>query len=794
MSNLVTDLRVGVRSLFRRPGAAALMIVSLATTIGVASAAFSVLDAVVWRALPVRSPSELVSIWARDQQQRPDQLTWVEYQAIVSRRGALSDVFAQSRHTMGVKLPDRTEFPLMAGTSDNFFDVLGVRAALGSVYHAGAGRDGEVVISHRYWQRALGGDPSILIRGLRVDNADLRVIGILPPGFAGVNRGLAVDLFVPIQTAYGALHFDNDLMGRRNNDFELLGRVAAGVPVDAARRDLEAALRHVDQEGQSPGPGRTGLVAHLDGSDEPRAAATSGLFAAIVLLVLLVSAANVANMRLAQNEERRGETAIRLALGASRFALWRQHLSEMLILGAAAGLLSSLMAAWLIDLAPAVLFAGDPFVDFFIRFDVRTWAFGLGAVLLVALVGTALPFRDASRTAVSPNLAARGVTRTSRWLPALVVAQIAMATGIICVAGLLWQSLQHVSAIRPAMDPDRPLVLASGFWNSDAPATPPKAEAVSNRLAALPGVRRVAFARRAMLSGSGGGAIVAFESPGQPALSFRFNQVSPGYFETTGARLVRGRAFTHGDTAESTRVVLVNEAFVRRFHPSGEDVLGQWIMVGGAERQVVGIVEDGPSIHLKEAAEPYFYFPFAQRPSSSVTFFVEAMGPPGDFVARVRRELSAADPSYLPLAIQTMSEHMQSARTEETLTATIAGGLGTLGLLLSAAGLFGVTLFAVGRRMREFGVRVALGATAATLGRQVLQESSILVGGGLVLGSGLAYAGYRMVREELYGVSAWDAGILAAAAAVVVAVSLAATLQPALRAARVDPAAALRSD
>jgi len=187
-------------------------------------------------------------------------------------------------------------------------------------------------------------------------------------------------------------------------------------------------------------------------------------------------------------------------------------------------------------------------------------------------------------------------------------------------------------------------------------------------------------------------------------------------------------------------------------------------MVGGAERQVVGIVEDGPSIHLKEAAEPYFYFPFAQRPSSSVTFFVEAMGPPGDFVARVRRELSAADPSYLPLAIQTMSEHMQSARTEETLTATIAGGLGTLGLLLSAAGLFGVTLFAVGRRMREFGVRVALGATAATLGRQVLQESSILVGGGLVLGSGLAYAGYRMVREELYGVSAWDAGILAAAA------------------------------
>jgi putative ABC transport system permease protein len=794
MTSLATDLRFGARSLFRRPGAAALMIASLATTIGVAAAAFSVLDAVVWRALPVRAPSELVSIWARDQQQRLDQLTWLEYQAIGSRRGTLSNVFAQSRHTMSVTLPDRTELPLIAGTSDNFFDALGVNAALGTVYHTGSGRDGEIVISHRYWQRALGGDPGVLARGLRVDKTDLRVIGILPPGFAGVNRGLAVDLFVPIQTAYGVLRFDNDLMGRRNNDFELLGRVAAGVPLDAARRDVEAALRHVDQEGQSPGPGRTSLVARLDGSDEPNAGATSGLFVAIVLLVLLVAAANVANMRLAQNEERRGETAIRLALGASRLALWRGYVAEMLVLGAAAGLLSSLVAAWLIDLAPSVLFAGERFVDFFIRFDARTWVFSLGAVLLVALVGAVLPFRDARRTRVSANLGARGATRTSRWLPALVVVQIAIATGITCVAGLLWQSLQHVSAIRPAMDPARPLVLAAGFWESEAPATPPKAEAVAGRLAALSGVRRVSYARRAMLSGSGGGAIVPFERPGQPALSYRFNQVSAGYFETTGARVVRGRAFTIGDTPQSTPVVLVNEAFVRRFTASGQDAVGLWIKVGGVERQVVGVVEDGPSIHLKEAAEPFFYFPFNQRPSSSVTFFVEAIGPPRDIVARVRRELASADPSYVTLAIQTMAEHMHAARSQETLTTTIAGGLGVLGLVLSAAGLFGVTLFAVGRRTREFGVRVALGATASALGRQVVRESSVLVGGGLALGAGLAYAGYRVIREQLYGVSAWDAGILAVAAAIVVAVSLAATLQPALRAARVDPVVALRNE
>jgi putative ABC transport system permease protein len=793
MTRLAADLRFGARSLSRRPGATVVMIVSLATTIGVAAAAFSVLDAVVWRSLPVRAPSELVEIWAKDRQQRPDQLTWLEFQAIASRTGALSEVIAQTRHSPGVKLADRTEFPLLAATSDNYFDVFGVDAALGSVFHKGAGRDGEIVITQRYWQRALGGDPGVLTRSLQVGNVDLRVIGVLPPGFAGANRGLAVDLFVPIQTAYGVMRFGG-LTDKGNNDFEVMGRLRAGATPDAARRDVEAALRHVDQEGQSPGPGRASLVRHLDGSDEPQSASTSALFAAIVLLVLLVAAANVANMRLAQNEERRGETAIRLALGASRFALWRQHLAEMFVLGAAAVALSSIVAAWLIDLAPSVLFAGERFVDYFVRFDVRTWAFSLGSILLVALVGTALPFRDASRTKVSANLVARGATRTSRWLPALVVVQIAIATGIICVAGLLWQSLEHVSAIRPAMDPDRPLVLAAGFWESNASTVATKADALSNRLAALPGVRRVAFARRALLSGSGGGAAVPVEMPGQPSLSFRYNQVSPDYFATTGARVVLGRAFTAADSPQSTLAVMVNEAFVRRFLGPGADPLGRWVRVAGADRQIVGIVEDGPTNHLKEDAEPYFYFPFAQRTSSDVTFFVEVAGRPGDVLPRVRAELSTADPSYIPLAIQTMAEHMQGARTEETLTATVAGGLATLGLLLSAAGLFGVTLFAVGRRMREFGVRVALGATASALARQVVRESSVLVGEGLALGAGLAYAGYRLVREQLYGVSAWDAGSLAVAAAIVIAVSLAATLQPALRAARVDPAVALRNE
>lgn len=792
MPSLLSDFKFAFRSCGRRPGATALIVVSLAMTIGVSATAFSILDAVLWRALPVREPSALVELWARDQQKRPDQLTWIEYEAIAARVRGLSDVIAQTRHAGIVKRQDRTEFTLLAGVSDNYFDALGVTAELGTVFHAKGGQDEEIVISHRYWQGALGGDPAVLDHPLRVNDVDLRVIGVLRPGFSGVNRGLAVDLFVPIQTATSVLRFD-PITDRRNNDFELLGRLRPGVAPDRVRQDVEAVLKLVDRDGASPGPGRTALVMKLDESDQPTSRSTSALFVGIVLLVLLVAAANVANMRLAQNEERRGETAIRLSLGATRLDLWRQHLGEMLVLSAAGTGLAAFVAVWLIDLAPSVLFAGGRFVEYYIGFDARAVAFSVGAMLLVALVGAALPFRDASAAAVSVNLVSRGATRRSRWLPVLVVAQVAFVTGIVGVAGLLWQSLENVSAIRPAMDPDRRLVLAAGFWDS-ADQAASRADPLATRLAELPGVRHVAYARRALLSGSGGGAAVPVEIAGQPSLSFRFNQVSPGYFATTGARVLRGRPFNPGDGAQTAQVIMVNDAFATRFFGEGQDPIGRWVRADGKERQIVGIVEDGPTNHLREGAEPYLYFPFAQKPSGSVTYFVESGVSPAELVAGVRKQLAASDASYVPMTIQTMGEHMHAARSEETLTATVAGSLGGLGLLIAAAGLFGVTLFAVNRRVREFGVRVALGATASTLGQQVLKESSVLVGIGLVLGSGLAYAGHRLVQGQLYGVSSSDLTSMAVAAVVVVGVSLAATLQPAIRAARVDPIVALRQE
>ena len=444
-------------------------------------------------------------------------------------------------------------------------------------------------------------------------------------------------------------------------------------------------------------------------------------------------------------------------------------------------------------MAPALLFAGESFTEYNIRFDARTFFFSLSAMLLVASIGAALPLRASWSSTLSMTGPTRGATRRSRWLPALVVVQIALVTGIVCVVGLLGQSLRNVSAIRPAMDPDRRLVLANGSWDSAGPTTI-RAESLAARLAELPGVTRVAFARRALLSGSGGGAAVPVELPGQAPLSFRFNQVSPGYFATTGARVVRGRSFTPADSPQSTAVVMVNESFATRFLGGAAAAIGSWVRTAGADRQVVGIVENGPTNHLREGIEPYLYFPFAQRPSGEATFFVETAGDPADLVDAIRKRLALADRSFSALRIQTMREHMNSARSEERSTVFVAGALGALGLLLAAAGLYGVTLFAVSRRTREFGVRFALGATSPRLALQVLGESARLVAAGLALGAFLAYAGYLELRNQLYGVSSWDPTSLVGAAAVVIAVSLAATLQPAIRAARVDPSVALRQE
>ncbi|MBZ5617450.1 MAG: ABC transporter permease [Acidobacteriia bacterium] len=788
MDTLLQDLRVAVRALARKPGVTLLAVASLGLAIGFSTAAFSVLDAYALRDLPVSAPGQLVWLSATTREQRSDILSWPEYEALAARTHCFTGILTENRRGPRVKLPDRDQFPITAGVSDNYFDLLGVKPAKGELFHAGKGQDGVMVISDRYWHQTLEGDAAILGRSLPVGSGVLKIIGVLPPGFHGIRRGIAVDLFVPMQGFFGSLQ-----MARANSlrftDYEAIARLRPGTGIEQAQKEADAALRQLEKDGLAAAPDRKAAVERFTTKGLRDKVESNAAFLGLMVLLVLIAAANLANLRLVDNEGRRRETGIRLALGAGRTDLARQHLVETLLLSGSGTAVGLLLAAWLIQAAPALFYAGQSYIDYSIRLDLRTFGFSSIALVAVAVIGAAIPWSDAWRRRISPALQGARTTGSSRWLSGLVIAQMALVTAVTCSAGLLWRSLDKIAATRPAMNPDARVLLVDG-WTEAPPAT---IEPLGNRLAGLPGVERVAWARRAMLSGSLGGAVVDVEMAGQPKMEFHFNQVSPSYFETTGARVLSGRSFKQSDGPAATLVTMVNATFAGRFFPDRQ-AIGEWIRVSGKDRQIVGVVEDGPSIALRETPEPYLYFPFAQMPDGELTLFIATRNDPETMTATVRSFIRSSDKVFIILRIQTLRLHMRRARSSEQLAAELTGSLAAVGLLLAAAGLFGVTLYAVAKRTPELGVRVAMGATPGALARQVLKEAAMQIAIAIPLGWALSYVGRSAIQKLLYGVAADDPWTFAVASVVVAAVGCVAAMHPALRAARIDPMTALRHE
>ena len=779
-----------LRSLLRKPGVTLLAVASAGLAIGFSTAAFSVLDAYSLRDLPVRDPRSLVWIYTLSREGRPSQASWIEYQALAARSHLFTGILAQDRRGPPVHLPTRDDYPITAGVSDNFFDLLGVHAAVGDVFHAGHGADETVVITDHYWKSALGGDPAIIGRTLAVGRAVLRVVGVLPPGFTGSNRGIMVDLFVPQQVEFGSLRL-SDPDDVRATDFELLGRLRPGVTVAQGRAEVDAILRQVESADRAPAPERHALMDDFTESSLGAKLSSNAVLLAVALLLVLIAAANMANLRLVENESHRREAAIRLALGAGRGDLARQHGIEAALLGGGGLAAGVALAAWLIRLAPALFYGSRAYIDFGIRLDWRTLVFSSAAMLLVTAAGAWIPLADAWKRSLQPSLAGSRSTRAWRWMGALVVAQMALVTGGACSAGLLLRSLHNLAAIRPAMDPDRPVLLVRGYWGGGGNLAA-RTESLAGRMAGVPGVEGVAWARRAMLSGSGGGAIVDVELPDQPKYSFYYNQVSADYFAVTGARILSGRGFRTSDGPAATPVVMVNAAFARRFF-AGRAV-GRWIKVNGRDHQIAGVVEDGPSIHLREAAAPYLYFAFAQRPSGDVTYFVASKRAAEGLAAALLPVIRSGDAAFTGISTVTLQQHLRNARQDEQLIATVAASLALAALLLAAAGLTGVTLYAVARRTREFGVRMAVGASPGRLAGQVLREAALRILLALPLGWGLALTARQALAKLLFGVAPDDPFTMLVAGAAVALAGAAATLEPALRAARTDPVAALRAE
>lgn len=806
MRDIWQDIRHSGRLARAHPGAVTAAVLSLALGIGANSVVFSLVDGMFFRPLPVRDPHGLVRVEWQSHDGGHDHLAWIDFEALRDAGGAFSDVAVQNRR--GALLDtgggDLELLPLTI-VSDNYFPLLGLEAVRGRLFREDLDEALEsepaIVITDGLWRRRFGAKPDIAGRTLRLNNRAFTIVGVLPAGFRGLQRGVVTDLWVPAST-WRAMGNAREFEARVTGQFEVVGRLKAGASLASAQAQLDAFAAGLQQERLEDTRGRR-LIVHTQAEYERSGASRilPPVLLSIAGLLIAIACANVAQLLLALAEARRREIAIRQALGASRSRLVRQVLTESALLALAGAAAALIVARWLIPLLPSLLPPGPSFVRYDIRLDGRVVVSAFAACGFAAALFGLAPAWRASRTDLHSVLKSGGWETKRRWggRRLLVASQAMLGVTLLSVGGLLALSFVRAQQTRPGFDITRQSLVMLVSLNAPRTQLAAIADGVVERVSSLPGLARAAYARRFPLSGSGGGATrdVVIRGrdvpPEEQVLRLGYNQVSPGYFQTTGTRLLAGRAFARSDTQSALKVAMINETMARQFWPSG-DAIGAWFRVDDTDVQIVGITEDGPVNALHEPPQPFVYVPFAQFPSGEVTFVFEGSGDPAPLLPAIKREMRTAAPAHAQLTVNTLAGHLRDALYQDWLQSALSVTLAALGVLLAAVGLTGIVMHSVARRSREIGVREALGARRLEIGAMVVRESLTLVGVGGVAGVGTSLIAERAVSTLLVGVSPYHPVILGASLAIVLAVGLVATAYPAWQATRVDPVDVLRAD
>lgn len=805
METLLQDVRYALRQLRQHPGFTLVSVLTLALGIGATTAVFSVVNALLLRPLPVATPERLVSL--HEVQRGAAVQAFGQSLASHGRfrefQQATREVFAglaAFRLDEGSLRTEEAARPVMAlTTSANYFDVLGVRPALGGFFHADqeptGGAEPTVVLSHRLWTSQFGARPGVIGEAVAVNGRAYTIVGVAPAEFHGTLSGLLVDLWLPAGADPAVLDGTRGLLlfGRLRDGLEraraeaALQIIAPRLPPD--RPELETLGVRLDALTGVPAAWRDGLIGFV------------GLLFGTAALVLAIAGTNVAGVLLARAAGRRRELALRLALGAGRGRVVRQLLTESLLLfllGAGAGLLLTMLLTRLLRRIDQV--ASLP-VSVSAPLDMRVLAFAL-AVALACGVGFSLaPALRATRAAVLPALKAgeRGATPRSRLQSAFVVAQLALSVLLLVCAGLFVRTLQQ--ALRADVGFDAAAVVSAEIDLVPIGYEPERAARLfaqlTERVRAQPGVEQAGLAVWAPLRGNswtqgvqradGAG---ADEHPLQPA---EFRTIGPNYFRTLRIPLLAGRDFANADREGAPPVVIVNRALAERIWP-GENPVGRRLRVNGRDSEVVGVARDGKYVSLREEPTGVVFRPLAQNPRGAMTLLVRSHATPAAVQAMLRRELAALEPAVALSQVQTLPGVLRTAFLPQRIAALLIGVFGLVGLLLAALGVYGALALQVAQRTREIGVRVALGARVADVVRLVLRRGATLALLGLAVGTLAAAGATRVVASLLYGVSPTDPLTFAAVALLLLAVALLASWLPARRAARVDPVIALRAD
>ncbi len=823
MKTIWQDLRYGVRMLLKNRGVTLIAVLSLALGIGANTSVFSIVNGLLFRPLRgVEAPAQLAALYTSDYSgPLYGASSYPDYLEFRDRTNAFDGLLAHTIRPMSLSEGGgEAERVLSAVVTGNYFEVLGVRALAGRTFTRGEDETPAAppvaVISHNLWQRRFGSDPALVGKTLVLSGQLFTVVGITPPDFTGTIIGIAPDLFVPVNMHARALGEARGLEERGNRSLFVMGRLKPGVGLDQAQANLDVLASNLkeayrEQWTNLRGEGRRVTLLPESASRVPPQISTPvfgvvGLLTGVVVFVLLIACANVANLLLARAAARRKEIGIRIALGASRKRLVQQLLTESVLLalvGGAAGLLASL---WAIDLLVSYAPTTAP-VPLALDFapDLRVLAFAFGLSILTGVLFGLAPALQATQSNVLPalkdeSLAAGRAPRRFGLRNLLVAAQVASSLVLLIGAGLFLRSLQNAQSIDPGFRTDNVLVMTPEIKIQGYDET--KARDFYRRLLerteGLPGVRSATLAEVLPLSFNSqrsGIYVEGYERRPGEEMEVDVNRVGTRYFETMGIDLILGRDFTPGDREGAPGVVIVNESFARRFYRGDQNPLGKRISVSGREgplMEIVGVARDTKYNTLGEAPLPYFYLPHGQHPSTEMSLLANTYADPRALLGAVRGEIRALDRDLPVSNAQTLNENLGGALLLPRLGAALLGVFGLLALLLASVGLFGVMSYSVSRRTREIGIRLALGAQTSDVLKLVLVESLGLVLSGVVLGLIIAFAITRVLASLLYGVSPVDPVTFAGVVTLLVAVAMLASYIPARRASKVDPMVALR--
>ncbi len=824
MNALLQDLRYGARRLARSPGFTAVAALTLALGIGANTAIFSVVDAVLLRPMPYGDPERLVLVWDRMERSAIERAPVSAPDLADFRRLAKGFAgFAATNNVSEVALtgdgpPEQIK---VANVTGNFFDVLGVAPRLGRGFEPAddapippeafsglpeAFPSTAMLLTDGLWRRRFGGDPAVVGKAVWLNGQPMTVVGVLPPGYELLmppDAGMPTDV-----DAYSPLRIDLASGPRDNQWLRVIARLAPGTTLAAAQAEMDSiAARHREEHAFHANMGIDVEVRPMRGDVVHHVRPALVALLGAVGFVLLIACANVANLLLARSAVRRREMAVRAALGAGRGRLFRQVLSEGVLLAVPAALLG-LGLAWIgVRLLLALRPPDLPRLDE-VGLDPRVLAFTLAAAVAAALLATLAPALSASLERPGSALAERGGDGLGgggrlRLRGVLVVTEVALSLVLLIGAGLMLRSFLELARVRPGFDPAGALTYKLSLPFPDYPNPEARTrffQKLEERMAAEPGVEAVGAVFPMPLggrfwTGPYGRAADPEERWNEQEADFRV--ITPGYFDALGIRLLAGRALAAGDLDERRAVAVIDAGLAARLWPDGGavgerlgiDLFGEKVLL-----EVVGMVEPVRHAGITEPPRETIYLPLHFMPWSPMTVAVRTAADPETLAGPVRAGVRALDPGLPVYALRPLSAYVREALAATRFTLVLAAVFAGLALALAAIGLAGVLAYAVRRRRHEIGVRVALGARPGDVVRLVVGRGLLLVALGIVLGLAAALALSRSLAGLLYGVTATDPATYAALAGLLAAVAVAASWVPAQRAARIDPVTALRAE